>query len=316
MKAKIALGMMLVSALPLYGQEKMVPIAFGDMNQWVVRKVKESGIIGGNTVFLYEVGKSDTLLFNTPYVPQGSPWATSNVLAKVSGVSKGSVTVFPEKRGDGYCARLETRIDGCKVLGLFSITVLSTGTAFLGVLPEPVKDARDPQSKLVMGIPFTERLKALVFDYKFEQGRDGGKRWKISGTGRDKELEGTNAAEVQLLLQSRWEDPEGNVYAKRVGTAWQQYSQDSPEWVNGHRMTVEYGDITDKPFFEPYMGLTVREPQFTINSKGERVPIQEVGWDASAPITHLILRFSSGYGGAFVGCPGSKFWIDNVKLVY
>jgi hypothetical protein len=64
------------------------------------------------------------------------------------------------------------------------------------------------------------------------------------------------------------------------------------------------------------MGLTVKEPQYTINSRGQRVPINEVGWDANAPVTHMILRFSSGYGGAYVGSPGATFWIDNVKVVY
>ena len=37
------------------GQEKVVPFAFGDMDQWVVREIQESGIIGGNKKHLYEV---------------------------------------------------------------------------------------------------------------------------------------------------------------------------------------------------------------------------------------------------------------------
>ena len=34
------------------GQEKVVPFAFGDMDQWVVREIQESGIIGGNKKYL------------------------------------------------------------------------------------------------------------------------------------------------------------------------------------------------------------------------------------------------------------------------
>lgn len=34
----------------------------------------------------------------------GSPWATSNVMARVAGITKTNTSVFPEKRGDGYCA--------------------------------------------------------------------------------------------------------------------------------------------------------------------------------------------------------------------
>lgn len=317
MKAKaLLLGLMLAPTFGLYAQESIKSISYGNMDRWRVREIEESGLIGGNVKYLYEIASGDTLKGNTPYVSRGSIWATSNVYAKVSGIHKGSATVFPEKRGNGYCALLETRVEECKVLGIVNITVLATGTIYLGSLPEPVRDAKNPQSKLVMGIPFTHRIKGVVFDYKFKQGNENGRRFKINGLGGKESLSGTNAAEVQLLLQSRWEDAEGNVYAKRVGTAWQQFSKTQTEWVNGYRMNVAYGDITDKPFFKPYMGLTTREPQYTLNSKGQRVPIKEVGWDAEAPITHLILRFSSGYGGAFVGSPGAKFWVDNVKLVY
>ena len=31
------------------GQEHVVPFTYGDMDQWVVREIHESGIIGGNT---------------------------------------------------------------------------------------------------------------------------------------------------------------------------------------------------------------------------------------------------------------------------
>ena len=317
MKTKIALAALLISASSLYGQERVELLPFGNMDRWIVREIKESGVIGGDTKYLYDIGAgSDTIRGNVPYTSKNSPWATSSVYAKVSGISKGSTTVFPEKRGDGYCARLETREDGCKVLGLVNVTVLATGTIYLGALPEPVKDAKDPQSKLVMGIPFTKKIKGIVFDYKFKQGQDGGRRMRMSGFGKAEPLDGVNAAEVQLLLQNRWEDADGKVYAKRVGTVWQQFDKDQPDWVNNHRLDVRYGAITGDPSYKPYMGLTVKEPQYTINSRGQRVPINEVGWDANAPVTHMILRFSSGYGGAYVGSPGATFWIDNVKVVY
>ena len=40
----------LLAIAPLYGfaQEKVVPIKYGDMDQWIIRKVHESGVIGGN----------------------------------------------------------------------------------------------------------------------------------------------------------------------------------------------------------------------------------------------------------------------------
>ena len=56
---------------------------------------------------------------------------------------------------------------------------------------------------------------------------------------------------------------------------------------------------------------------YTVNSKGESVPIQEVAWgDENDVPTHLYLQFTSSHGGAYVGSPGNSLWIDNVKMVY
>ena len=102
--------------------ENVVPFAYGDMDNWIVREIHESGIIGGNTKWLYELGPSDTIVGNTAFRNMGgSPWATSNVMAKVAGVVKTNTSVFPEKRGDGMCARMETRYESVKVFGLVYI---------------------------------------------------------------------------------------------------------------------------------------------------------------------------------------------------
>lgn len=297
------------------------PIPFGNMEHWMVRQVDESGIIGGKTKFLYEVASGDTLRNNTPYVPnlKVSPWATSSVLAVVKGVTKSSCTVFPEYHGKGMAARLETRIERVKVLGLINISVLATGTIFLGEIAEPVRDTKNPQAKLMMGIPFTERPKSIIYDYKFEQGAENGKRMKMTGFSRVQDIPGVNCAEMCLLLQKRWEGADGKVYAKRVGTAWVRYDKDTKSWVNANEVPIKYGDITKSPDFQPYMGLIEagEDAPHCKNSKGEAVPIHETGWAAPGEKpTHIILRFSSGHGGAYVGSPGAMLHIDNVKLKY
>lgn len=297
------------------------PIPFGNMEHWMVRQVDESGIIGGKTKFLYEVASGDTLRNNTPYVPnlKVSPWATSSVLAVVKGVTKSSCTVFPEYHGKGRAARLETRIERVKVLGLINISVLATGTIFLGEIAEPVRDTKNPQAKLMMGIPFTERPKSIIYDYKFEQGAENGKRMKMTGFSRVQDIPGVNCAEMCLLLQKRWEGADGKVYAKRVGTAWVRYDKDTKSWVNANEVPIKYGDITKSPDFQPYMGLIEagEDAPHCKNSKGEAVPIHETGWAAPGEKpTHIILRFSSGHGGAYVGSPGAMLHIDNVKLKY
>lgn len=295
--------------------ERIEAIPFGDMDKWIVRVIDESLIIGGNTKYLYEVTSGDTLFDNTPYKNTISPWASSSVMAKVSGVVKSSVTVFPEKRGNGYCARLETRMEKCKVLGLFNIEVLAAGTLFLGEMVEPITDTKNPQSKLMTGIPFTKRPKALSYDYKVISGGD---RIRATGFSKVIDIPGKNNAETCLLLQHRWEDANGNVYAKRIGTAWERFDKIETTWQNDHRLPIYYGDITSEIYYKSWMGLIPADKcHYCKNSKGKIVPIQEVGWaNANEPVTHLVLRISSSHEGAYIGAPGSKFWVDNVSLVY
>ena len=301
-------------------QVKSIP--FGDMEHWLVRQVDESGIIGGKTKFVYEVAKGDTLKNNVPFVQnlKTSPWGTSSILAVVKGITKSSTTVFPEyHQGHGLAARMETRIERVKVMGLINISVLATGTMFLGQINEPVRDTKNPMAKLIMGVEFREKPKSLIYDYYFQQGQNGGQRIKEPGFGRTVEVEGINCGEVCMMLQKRWEDAEGNVYAKRVGTVWERYSKSTNGWRNAAEVPVHYGDITKTDYYRPFMALQDggEGTWHCMNSRGKVVPIVEVGWGEPDDVpTHIILRFSSGHGGAYVGCPGAMMHIDNVKMRY
>lgn len=296
--------------------ENVVPFAYGDMDNWIVREIHESGIIGGNTKWLYELGPSDTIVGNTAFRNMGgSPWATSNVMAKVAGVVKTNTSVFPEKRGDGMCARLETRYESVKVFGLVDIEVIAAGSVFLGTVHEPIKGTKNPQAMLQSGVPFSKKPKALRFDYKVKAAPEKN-RVRSTGFSRKSTVAGQDSLAVILLLQKRWEDAEGNVYSKRVGTMVQRYTESTPDWVNDATYPILYGNITSKPEYKPYMRIQVEE-RYTLNSKGKSVPIQEVGWaePGEAP-THMVLQFTSSHGGAYIGSPGNTFWIDNVELIY
>lgn len=111
----LCISLLLVPAV-IYGQKDGNPVlSYGDMDQWVTRKIHESKIIGGQTRMLYELGPVQTIERNEPYTNLGgSPWASSNVMARVSGITKTNTSVFPEKRNGGYCARMETRMEGVK----------------------------------------------------------------------------------------------------------------------------------------------------------------------------------------------------------
>lgn len=308
----------LISAqLPkISAQERVVPFTYGDMDQWVVRQIHESAIIGGKTKYLYEIGPRDTIVGNTAYRNRGgSPWANSNVMAKVAGVVKTNTSVFPEKRGQGWCARLETRMESVKVFGLIDIEVVAAGSVFLGCVHEPIKGTKNPQSMLGSGVPFTKRPKALRFDYKVKLAPEKD-RIRSTGFSRKSKVAGQDSIAAILLLQKRWEDNDGNIYAKRVGTMVQRYVESSGGWVNEATYPVLYGDISSHPEYESYMRIQVEE-RYALNSQGKSVPIQEVGWaDANETPTHMVLQFTSSHGGAYIGSPGNTFWIDNVKLVY
>lgn len=296
--------------------ENVVPFAYGDMDNWIVREIHESGIIGGNTKWLYELGPSDTIVGNTAFRNMGgSPWATSNVMAKVAGVVKTNTSVFPEKRGDGMCARMETRYESVKVFGLVDIEVIAAGSVFLGTVHEPIKGTKNPQAMLQSGVPFSKKPKALRFDYKVKAAPEKN-RVRSTGFSRKSTVAGQDSLAVILLLQKRWEDAEGNVYSKRVGTMVQRYTESTPDRVNDATYPILYGNITSKPEYKPYMRIQVEE-RYTLNSKGKSVPIQEVGWaePGEAP-THMVLQFTSSHGGAYIGSPGNTFWIDNVELIY
>lgn len=300
-------------------QERVEYIRFGNMDSWLVRNVKESLVIGGETKVLYEIAPSNIWNENKAYVNQGgSPWATSNVMAKVAGVIKTNTSVYREPRkGHGYCARLETHEEQCHVLGVFNIKVLAAGSVYLGETQEPITGTTNPMSKLNAGMKFTGRPKALCFDYKVKL---SGKPNRIRQTGFSKisEVKGIDMADCMCLLQKRWEDKNGNIYALRVGTMVQRFDKSSNGWIEGAHFNIHYGDITHQSFYRPYMGLLQGEHEkYAKNSKGKMVPVKEIGWAKEGEIpTHVILQFDSSHGGAYVGSIGNTLWIDNVGFVY
>ena len=93
---------------------------------------------------------------------------------------------------------------------------------------------------MTWGIPFTKRPKALVYNYKAVIPNTG--KLVRSTTFRASEFEGYDPAEIVLILQNRWEDDEGNIHAKRVGTAIAYVDKSTSGWVMDARLPVIYGD--------------------------------------------------------------------------
>ncbi len=298
------------------GQEKFVPFKYGDFNQWVTRSIKESAIIGGDTKTLYEVGPTQTISGNTPYTNKGgSPWGTSNVMAKVSGITKTNVSVYRDRHNNGYCAKLVTHIEQVKVLGLINIKVLAAGSIYLGDMKEPITGTKEGPMALNWGIPFTHRPKALRFDYKVAVS-GAANRIKQTGFSSKKTVPGKDLCVALLLLQKRHEDAQGNITAKRVGTVVVTYDKSTKGWIDAATYPIHYGNITaEKGYNASLMGL--RSTDYARNSHGKNVLVKETGWaSANETPTHIIVQFSSSHGGAYIGTPGNTLWVDNVGLVY
>ena len=320
MKKVYIIGLVLASFFMAQGAfaQRIEKIPFGDMEQWQTRVVKESFLLGGETKKLYDLAPTAEKKGAVPYRRNNvSPWASSNVLASPAGIVKTSCSVRPEKRGNGYCARLEVVEERCKAIGIVNIVVVASGSIYLGGMDEPVKTAKNPMSKLDQGIPFTGRPTAVQFDYKTKRAQQV---YKATGSPKISKIDGKDNAEVMMLLIHRWEDAEGNVYAKRVGTAVEKFGKDVLNWVNDYQIPVRYGDITKEPYYKSYMGLintSSPNPYYTTNSKGKLVPVQEVGWaEAGEPVTHMVMKISSSDLGPYIGTVGSVFWVDNIELVY
>ena len=291
---------------------RLEPIKFGDMQSWRTRDIKESAIIVGQTKRLYEIAPEGHTTGNTAYKNVGgSPWATSNVYAKVSGVVKTSCAVTPAMVNGQKMAKVEANMEHVKALGIINLDVMVAGTIFLGEIVEPITSTKGPFGKMSMGMPYTKRPQALVFDYKVDM-PNVNTRVKSTGFGPKKTLQGRDQAEVYVLLQKRWEDEKGNIHAQRVGTGRERYNKSIP-YTKGHQIPIHYGDITKKPFYKPYMGLLNGDKAYYAkNSKGKLVPVQEEGWaPADAVPTHVLLMASSSCGEPYIGTEGVTLYVDN-----
>ena len=124
-----------LSAFPQNDQFKYVDnqgqLNYSSLDFWFSRKVKESILLSGKTIDLFGVGTVDSRsdFFDTKLKDQKSPWGTTNIYSKMV-LDLGNTRVYPEKRGSGYCARLETGIRKDNIAGL-KVEVLIAGTLLL-----------------------------------------------------------------------------------------------------------------------------------------------------------------------------------------
>lgn len=279
-------------ALGAHAQERIEPFPFGDFEHWKSNDIKESSLIGGQTKTIYKFGGT---------------WDCSNAHAKAFGIDKVSVSVTPEKRGEGTCCRMESTLETVSAIGI-DFKALATGSIFTGKMIDVVgmKQSNDPNSAIDMGVPFTGRPSALILDYKALI-QNATAVYAPAKT-KVKEVAGRDKGHITLILQHRWEE-NGHVYAYRVGTAVQ-YINQTTDWKNDFRLPIVYGEA----------GKASKElsnnRHKTHNSKGQMVCIEEVDYRGDLAPTHIIVQISAGSMPPFTGCPGNTMWVDNIRLAY
>ena len=308
----------LVWASNFQAQERIEPVPFGDMEQWAVRYIKESRLIGGKTRILYAIAPTDTIRKNEAFVygRQGCPWTVSSAYARVAGIDKASGSVRPDKHGDGLCCRLDSKMDRVIALGIIKLKVLVSGTIFTGVTLEPVTNegTSNPYSVVDMGVPFTKHPVAMLLDYKAHV-EESDEIISAKAVAHPTIKKGRDAADIYIVLQKRWEDTKGNIHALRVATGHERIFH-STGWKEDHRIPIYWGDeLLRQPEYKDYMGIGAHIAM-TRNSKGKMVPIQEEGFSNDDAPTHMIIACSSGCCEAFEGHAGNTLWVDNIRLVY
>lgn len=311
-RAVIAAFFAFAAALSLNAQRvELVP--FGDFENWVVRDIQESKIIGGETKRIYNIAPTDTIVGNVAYMTDKSFWCTSNTYAKVAGVNKASLSVEPDYGPTGRCAKLSSCFAGAKALGVIDIQVLVSGSIYWGKAFEPITSTKDPYSYMDWGIPFTERPDALVIDYKAVVPNSG--TLTKGTTNKQTTFPGYDHPEIMFVLQHRWEAEDGTIHAWRVGTAAARIPESSDGWVQGYRVPVEYGESSDAVKEIMPLNREVR-PFYTYNSKGKPKLIKEEGYRGDLKPTHAILMITTGQWGAFIGATDNILWLDNISLEY
>lgn len=313
MRSILVVLSLLVSSL-LYAERRVEPVVYGDMDQWTVRYITESKILGGKTKTLYALAPTDTLRGEVVYTPvEGNPWGSSATFAKFMGIETAMEhSIEPEPRGYGYCCRLRNVLTHVNVGDIYAMV---SGALYMGQAIEPLSiiAKSKPYSAIDFGVPFTGHPIALMLDYKAAISEAD----SLISTERNKPemVEGHDCAVIYIYLQYRWEDSQtGKIYARRVGTAYEQICDSIPEWINNHEIPIRWGNITTSPDFQPYEGLNQMD-MMTRNSKGKMVKINEVGWSLDEP-THIIMYISSSNAGVFRACEGNTLWVDNIRLVY
>ena len=313
MKCLWIIGLCLVSTL-LHAERRVEAIAYGNMDQWQTRYIKESKLLGGSTKTLYAIAPTDTIKQNQAYTPiEGNPWGCSATYARFMGIETGiEGSVVPEPRGYGYCCKMQNILTHINIGDIYAMV---SGTIYMGSALEPlgILAKSKPYTAIDFGVPFTKHPVALMLDYKALISESD----SLISTERNKPemVAGHDCAVIYIYLQHRWEDSEtGKIYARRVGTAYQRICETIPEWINNYEIPIRWGNITTSPDFQDYEGLN-RVDMMARNSTGKMVRIEEVGWSIDEP-THIIMYISASNAGVFRAYEGNTLWVDNLRFVY
>ncbi len=299
--------------------EKIVPIKYGNMDNWVIRNIKESGIIGGNKKVVYAIGPSMTINGNTPYTNKGgSPSGTSNVLAHVSGIYKTNNSVYRDKHENGHCAKLVTHIEKVKVWESSISRCLQQARSSWATCAKPITGTKTTSLRPSTGAflsPMVPRQCVSTIRPCCPTQPPASSR---TASAVHRKWQDATMLSPFSICRSVTRMPMATSRPERGAPLVVKYSKSTNGWVNDATYTIHYGDIRHMAGYDAsLMGL--RSTDYARNSKGKSVIIKETGWASAneTPDPHSDhLRSLPVSGGAYIGTPGNTLWIDNVALVY
>ena len=71
MKKSLLLVALAIMAMSSAKAETVVPLSFGNFDQWITRHVKESAVIGGQEKKVFEIGPTKSIQNAGPYSNMG-----------------------------------------------------------------------------------------------------------------------------------------------------------------------------------------------------------------------------------------------------
>ncbi|MDD2550216.1 MAG: PCMD domain-containing protein [Bacteroidales bacterium] len=256
--------------------------------------------------FWHEVSHSKKDYFEIGFDAQDKTWGTGNqgvALAITWGSNADYPTTRYEREPNQYAAELTTQNMGSLAAGIMGgYKGVAAGNVFVGeFVVGGLTDAHP-----IFGYPYSQKPKAFQVEYTYAPAQG-------LLNGRLNPVEGIDMLDMYLILEKREGDQ-----VKRLGVAWFRSGEAKSEWTAIEKeIKYAYGEAPEglEDYEKRVLKYGIDGDQSVTNPND--MPYATWGDISKENPTHIFMSFTSSYqGDYFIGAPGSKLRVDNVKLIY